>query len=324
MYEHRISIAPMMAWTDRHYRYLLRLITQRALLYTEMIHTGALLHGDPERFLAYDPLEHPVAVQLGGSCPQALAKASQLVQQAGFDEVNLNLGCPSDKVQAGQFGACLMAKPQLVADCVQAMREAVTIPVTVKTRIGIDQQDSYAELAAFIEKLAQAGCQVFIVHARKAWLQGLSPKQNREVPPLRYEYVYQLKRDFPALSIIINGGLTTVQQYHAQLSHVDGVMIGRQAYQDPYSLITVDSEYYGSTTAVPSRIEVIENYLAYVAQQCQQQIPLRHMSKHLLSFFQGQIGAKRWRRYLSEHMHVPGADQHVIRGALACMQQATN
>ena len=286
----RISIAPMMAYTDRHYRVLMRLITRTALLYTEMVTTGSLVHGEVSRHLAFSPIEKPLALQLGGADPQALAMCARMAENCGYDEVNLNVGCPSDRVHSGQFGACLMKNPELVADCVAAMRAAVKVPVTVKTRIGVDQQDSYAELQHFIATVTAAGCQTFIVHARKAWLKGLSPRQNRTVPPLRYEVVYQLKRDFPELEIIINGGIKTWEEVNTHLQQVDGVMIGREAYDNPF--LFADNPHL-------KRAQVVWDYLPYMAEQWGQGVSFWKMSRHLMGLFQGQRGAKQWRRVLS-------------------------
>ncbi len=313
--DRRFCIAPMMDWTDRHDRYFLRLISRHAVLYTEMVTTGALLHGDTERFLRYDQAEHPVALQIGGSEPADMARCARLAEDAGYDEVNINVGCPSERVQSGSFGACLMAEPQLVGDCVAAMSAAVSIPVTLKSRIGIDERDSYEALCEFIETVAQAGCRTFIVHARKAWLKGLSPKENREVPPLNYQVVYRLKQDYPQLEIIINGGIKTLSGAQAHLPRVDGVMMGREAYQNPYVLAEVDRLFYGDAHPVPSRHEVLEAFLPYVAEELASGTYLGHMSRHILGLFQGMPGAKRWRRYLSENAHKPGADVELLRQA---------
>ena len=254
----RLSIAPMMDWSDHHCRYFWRLLTRQSLLYTEMVTTGALIHGDRERFLHFNSEEHPVALQLGGSDATDLARCATWAQEWGYDEVNLNCGCPSDRVQSGAFGACLMAQPLLVADCIKAMRDACDIPVTVKHRIGIDDMESYQELVGFVAPIAEAGCSVFIVHARKAWLKGLSPKQNREVPPLNYPWVYQLKRDFPELTFVINGGIQSLEECETHLAHVDGVMIGREAYQNPWMLAEVDSRLFGSDDPAASREQVMD------------------------------------------------------------------
>jgi tRNA-dihydrouridine synthase A len=310
-----ISVAPMMDWTDRHDRYFLRLISPHALLYTEMVTTGALIHGDAKRFLQFHPLEHPVALQLGGSEPDKLAYCAKLGADFGYDEINLNVGCPSDRVQSGRFGACLMLDPQLVAECVQAMTSAVSIPVTVKCRIGVDAQDSYESLHAFIALVEQAGCNVFIIHARKAWLQGLSPKQNREIPPLRYDIVRQIKRDFPHLTIIINGGIKTVAEFTEQLPLVDGVMIGREAYSNPYLLAQIEERYFA--TVPLAREEIIKQFIPYVELQLQHNVKLSNMTRHILGLFQGQKGGRIWRRYLSENAHKLGAGSKVIWDAFA-------
>ncbi len=311
--ERKLSVAPMLDWTDRHCRFFLRLISRHTLLYTEMVTTGALLHGDAPRFLKYDPAEHPLALQLGGSEPNDLARCAEMGEQWGYDEINLNVGCPSDRVQSGQFGACLMANPQLVADCVQAMREEISIPVTVKHRIGIDDRDSYEELCKFVDTVSAAGCDTFIVHARKAWLQGLSPKQNREVPPLCYEVVHQLKQDFPELNIVINGGITSLEQTQQQLNHVDGVMIGREAYHNPWILAQADKLIFGDAHPVPSRHQVLQQMLPHVEAELASGIRLGNISRHILGLFQGQPGAGAWRRYISEHAHLPGAGIEVIQ-----------
>lgn len=307
----------MMAWTDRHQRYFMRLISRHALLYTEMVTTGAIIHGDTERFLARHEAEHPVALQLGGSEPKALADCAVIAQAYGYDEINLNVGCPSDRVQSGRFGACLMAEPNLVADCVAAMQEKVNIPVTVKCRIGIDEQDENTALQAFIEPVAQAGCTTFIVHARKAWLKGLSPKENRDIPPLRYPLVHQIKRENPALNIVINGGIETLDDAVAHLQQMDGVMIGRAAYQNPALLLQADSVLFNDASDTPSRHDIVERYLPYIEAQLALAVPLHSMTRHILGLFQGCAGAKRWRRYLSENSHKPQAGPEVVRHALA-------
>lgn len=327
-YKHRVSIAPMMDYTDRHFRYLLRLITKRALLYTEMITAEALLHGDRDFLLAYDPTEHPLALQLGGSDPKKLAQCTQMAYEYGYDEVNLNAGCPSDRVQSGRFGACLMKEPALVAECLTAMQAKVPIPVTLKTRIGVDEHDSYDHLQQFIATVAQAGCKTFIIHARKAWLQGLSPKENRTIPPLRYEVVYQLKKDFPQLNIVLNGGLITLPQMQTVLAekvphqdgastvHLDGIMIGRQACKDPYFLAAVDALFYDATDTPLSRIEVAEHFLPYAETQLSTGVRLSALTRHLLGLFYGTPHARSWRRYLSEQAHKAGAGIEVIKEAL--------
>ncbi len=296
-----LSVAPMLDVTDRHCRYFLRLISKHTLLYTEMITTGALLHGDRERFLRFDNNEHPLALQLGGSDPDQLALCASMVENAGYDEVNLNIGCPSNRVQSGRFGACLMANPELVAECINAMTHVVSIPVTIKTRIGIDDLDSYEHLFNFVHLCAQAGCKVFIIHARKAWLKGLSPKQNRDVPPLQYHVVYKLKQDFPDLEIILNGGITDLKQAQEQLQHVDGVMIGRAAYDNPYMLTDADYLFYQDDHEKLSRCEIIQTLLPYVRTQLAEAVLLRCISRHVLGLFHAKPGARQWRRYVTEH-----------------------
>ena len=313
---YRFSVAPMLDWTNRHCRYFHRLISKQALLYTEMVTTGALIHGDSHRFLQYSPLENPVAFQLGGSNPKDLAVCAKMVEDYGYAEVNLNVGCPSDRVQNGRFGACLMADPQLVADCVAAMSDATSIPVTVKSRIGIDEQDSYPELVHFISTISDAGCSTFIVHARKAWLSGLSPKQNRDIPPFSYDRVYQLKKDFPHLTIIINGGITTLEQAEQHLTQVDGVMMGREAYQNPYILAEVDQRIFGATHETPSRYAVIEQLIPYIQEQIKTEARLNSVSRHILGLYHGEPGARGWRRYISENVSRLGADEQVILEAL--------
>lgn len=310
----------MLDWTDRFERYFLRLITRHTLLYTEMVTTGALLHGDRERFLEFDPAEHPVALQLGGSDPKALAACARLGEERGYDEINLNLGCPSDRVQSGRFGACLMAEPSLVAECMSAMIEAVAIPVTIKTRIGIDNRDSYGELTAFVAKVAESGCHSFIIHARKAWLKGLSPKENRDIPPLHYDWVHRLKQEFPQLEITINGGIKSLDEAEAQLKHVDGVMIGREAYQNPWILAEADQRLYGDDHPIPTRHEIIERLLPFVEQELTKGSRLQQISRHILGLFQGQPGARAWRRHLSENAHRKGAGPEIIRQAATLVE----
>jgi tRNA-dihydrouridine synthase A len=311
----------MLDWTDRYCRYFLRQISRRVVLYSEMVTTGALLHRDPARFLDYHPDEHPLALQLGGSDPGDLARCARLAEEWGYDEVNLNVGCPSDRVQNGRFGACLMAEPSLVAECVAAMAGAGGKEVTVKHRIGIDDRDSYDELTHFVETVAAAGCGAFIVHARKAWLKGLSPKQNREIPPLQYESVYRLKQDFPHLQIIINGGFKTMAQVEQQLTHVDGVMIGREAYQNPWMLADADSRIFKQPAAPMSRKEVVERMLPFVEQQQALGVPVHRITRHMLGLFQGQPDARSWRRHLSENAHRPGAGPEILSEALALVTQ---
>ena len=308
----RFTIAPMMAWTDRHCRYFHRLLSRNTLLYTEMVTTGALLHGDTERFLRYNAEEHPIALQLGGSDPKALASCAQLAESYGYDEVNLNCGCPSDRVQNGAFGACLMLSPELVADAVNSMRDATAIDVTVKCRIGVDDQDDYADLQKFTEAVVAAGCHCLIVHARKAWLKGLSPKENRDIPPLNYERVYQLKRDFPELEVVLNGGVENLQQTQQHLTQVDGVMMGRAAYHNPWLLAGVDTQLFGDRANFNSPLQALEAFYPYIESQLQQGEKLNAMSKHILGLFQGQPGTKQFKRYISEQAHKPGADLEVL------------
>jgi tRNA-dihydrouridine synthase A len=317
---HRLCVAPMMAWTDRHERYFLRLIARHVRLYTEMIPTGAILFGDADRFLRFDPAEHPVALQLGGADPDALARCAEIGQRFGYDEINLNVGCPSGRVQNARFGACLMAEPDLVARCIAAMARAVDVPVTVKTRIGIDDQDSYGFLARLVEAVAAAGCHTLILHARKALLAGLNPKQNREIPPLRYGVVHKVKRDFPGLQVVVNGGIRSLEQARARLVEVDGVMIGREAYQNPYCLAAWQREILGTTEAGPRREEVVESLLPYVERELAQGTPLKAITRHLMGLFNGLAGARAWRRHLSEEAHRPGAGPEVIEDALARLQ----
>ncbi|MCQ8105180.1 tRNA dihydrouridine(20/20a) synthase DusA [Methylomonas sp. SURF-2] len=321
MYKHKennhlFSVAPMLDWTDRHCRYFYRLMSRHALLYTEMVTTGAILHGNPQRHLQFNPEEHPVALQLGGSNPADLARCAEIAQHYGYAEVNLNVGCPSDRVQNGRFGACLMAEPELVAACVAAMRQAVSIPVTIKSRIGIDDRDSYEELARFISVVAAGGCDIFVVHARKAWLSGLSPKQNRDIPPLRYDMVFQLKQDFPELDIIINGGINSLDAARDLLTHVDGVMLGREVYHNPYLLSEVDSCLYGDSRPPRTRRELVLALLPYVRQQLRQGTRLHDITRHMLGLFHGVAGARAWRRHISENANKPGADEQVLLRAL--------
>lgn len=314
----------MMDWSDRHCRYFWRLLTGKALLYTEMVTTGALIHGDRARFLQFNPEEHPVALQLGGSDATELAQCARWAQEWGYDEVNLNCGCPSDRVQSGMFGACLMAQPALVAEGVRAMRDACDIPVTVKHRIGIDDMESYDELVDFITPIAEAGCEVFIVHARKAWLKGLSPKENREVPPLNYNWVYQLKQDFPALTIIINGGIQTLDQCDAHLTRVDGVMLGREAYQNPWMLAGVDQRIFGLDNTHITRDDIISALIPYVEQQLSCGVHLNHITRHILGLYQGVPGARKFRRHISENAHKPGAGVDVLIDARELVRAASS
>ncbi|MDQ5769518.1 tRNA dihydrouridine(20/20a) synthase DusA [Thiothrix subterranea] len=311
----KFTVAPMLDWTDRHCRYFHRLLTKKSVLYTEMVTTGALLHGDPARHLRFNQEEHPVALQLGGSEPQEMAECARLAASYGYDEVNINVGCPSERVQKGAFGACLMAEPDLIAECVSAMQATVNIPVTVKNRIGIDDQDDYAGLHHFVSTVSQAGCQTFIIHARKAWLKGLSPKENREIPPLRYELVYELKQAFPHLEIIINGGITTLEQCQQHLQHVDGVMVGREAYHNPWLLAQVDSALYGVNDTFQDRKAVLAAFLDYVQAQQAAGVALNHMSRHILGLFQGMPGARSFRRLISENAHKQNAGIELLRDA---------
>jgi len=320
MYSHKISIAPMLDWTDRHYRYMARLISKHQLLFTEMVTTGAIIHGKGD-YLHYNEQENPVALQLGGSNPSDLAICAKKAQDYGYDEVNINVGCPSDRVQNGKFGACLMAEPTLVANAVDAMRSVVDIPVTVKHRIGIDDLDSYQFMTDFVGEVSEAGCDTFIVHARKAWLSGLSPKQNREVPPLDYARVYKLKQDFSDLTISINGGITSLEQASEHLKHVDGVMIGREAYANPYIMAQTDSLFFGDNSDVLSRHQVVEVMMEYIEKHLQQGGKLNHISRHMLTLFMGLPGAKQWRRYLSENAHKPGANTETVAQALALINR---
>jgi tRNA-dihydrouridine synthase A len=307
----------MMDWSDYNCRFFWRLLTRQALLYTEMVTTGALIHGDRARFLHFNEEEHPVALQLGGSDPKDLARCARWAQEWGYDEVNLNCGCPSDRVQSGMFGACLMAKPQLVADCVKAMVDNCDVPVTVKHRIGIDHMETYEELVGFVEPVAAAGCSVFIVHARKAWLQGLSPKENREIPPLNYPWVYQLKKDLPQLTIVVNGGIQTLQECQSHLQHVDGVMLGREAYQNPWMLAQVDEVLFGMDNAAKSRDDVIAALLPYTERQLAGGAQLNHITRHILGLYQGVAGARKFRRHLSENAYKKAAGIDVLTEALA-------
>jgi tRNA-dihydrouridine synthase A len=316
MLDRTLAVAPMMDRTDRHYRYLMRLMAPRTLLYTEMVTTGALVHGDVERHLGYSAAEHPVALQLGGSDPAELAHCARLAEDWGYDEVNLNCGCPSDRVQNGRFGACLMAEPGLVAEGVAAMREATDLPVTVKHRIGIDDQDDYAHLRTFVERVAAAGCTTFIVHARKAWLQGLSPKANRTKPPLRHAEIHRLKAERPDLAIITNGGLTTLDHMAEQLPYVDGVMIGRAAYDDPWLMAEAERRFLGEHAEALGRREAVEAYMAYMEAELARGTRLQAMARHLLGLFQGVPGAKAWRRHISENAPRDGAGVDIIAEAL--------
>ena len=306
----------MLDWTDRHCRYFLRLISQHSVLYTEMITTGAIIYGDTDYHLQMDSFEHPVALQLGGSSPTDLAKACVLASKYDYAEINLNCGCPSDRVQNGMFGAVMMKNAQVTADCMAAMRDAVDLPVTVKHRIGVDDFDSYEFLCDFVGTVAETGCQTFLVHARKAWLKGLSPKQNREVPELNYDRVYQLKQDFPDLEIIINGGVTDLEQSKQHLERLDGVMVGREAYTNPYLLASVDQQFYGSNAPIKSREKIAEEFLNYVDNELTKGTRLQAMTRHILGLYHGMPGARQFRRHISENAHKPGATIDVLTTAL--------
>ncbi|MEZ8348532.1 tRNA dihydrouridine(20/20a) synthase DusA [Vibrio splendidus] len=320
----RLSVAPMLDWTDRHCRYFHRLLSQQTLLYTEMITTGAILHGKGD-FLEYNEQEHPLALQLGGSNPVDLAACAKLAGERGYDEINLNVGCPSDRVQNGRFGACLMAEPELVADCVSAMKEVTDIPITVKTRIGIDDQDSYEFLTKFVSTVSEkGGCEQFTIHARKAWLSGLSPKENREIPPLDYDRAYQIKKDFSDLVIAVNGGVTTLEQTKEHLQHLDGVMIGREAYHSPFILAEVDQQIFGLDTPIKKRSQVVEEMYPYIERELSNGASLGHISRHMLGLFQSMPGARQWRRYISENAHKKGAGIEVMQTALAKIPKELN
>jgi tRNA-dihydrouridine synthase A len=312
-----LSIAPMMDRTDRHFRYFMRQITRRTLLYTEMVTTAAILHGDLQHLLGFSGGEKPLALQVGGDNPKELAACTRIAADFGYDEINLNVGCPSSRVQNGNFGACLMAQPHRVADCVAAMIAATNLPVSVKHRIGIDDQDRYEDMSSFVQTVSEAGCQRFTVHARKAWLQGLSPKENRDVPPLRYGDVHRLKQDFPQLLIEINGGFTTLEQVQQQLQTVDAVMIGRAAYDNPYLFATVDRDFYGETQSPPSRSVVVEAMLSYCDRWRDQGLKLNKITRHMLQLFTGQPGSRAWKRHLTEHSCQGGAGSEVLQAALA-------
>ena len=305
----------MLDWSDKHCRYFHRLLSQHAVLYTEMVTTGAIIHGTGD-YLDFNAEEHPVVLQLGGSNPADMAHCAKLAQQRGYDAVNINVGCPSDRVQNGMFGACLMAQPQRVADCIKAMQDVVDIPVTVKTRIGIDDSDDYQFLQDFVAAVADAGCEQLIIHARKAWLKGLSPKENREVPPLNYERVYQLKREFSQLNISINGGIKTLSQAREQLQYLDGVMVGREAYTNPLLLSEVDGLIYGNTATPLTPQQVVQQMLPYIERQMQQGARFWHIARHMLGLFQGMPGARQWRRLLSERGHFADAKPELLLQAL--------
>lgn len=318
--DRRVSVAPMMDRTDRHDRYFLRQISPSVLLYSEMTTTGALLHGDERRFLRFDEAEKPVALQLGGADPGDLARCAEMAAARGYDEVNLNVGCPSDRVQNARFGACLMNEPGLVSACVRAMRSVVDIPVTVKTRIGVDDNDSWEHFRGFVDTVAAGGCRVFIVHARKAWLHGLSPKENREIPPLCYDTVYRLKSEFPELTVVINGGITGIDEVREHLRHVDGVMVGRAAYENPWLLASIEAEIFGGPPP-SSRHAALEDYMAYIERELADGVPLPAMTRHTLGLFRGMRGARAWRRTVGEGARAPGADSGLVRRAAALVEE---
>jgi len=317
----RLSVAPMMDWTDRHCRAFHRLLAPHARLYTEMVHAQAVIHGDRERLLGFDAVEHPVALQLGGSDPVHLAQASRIGADWGYDEINLNVGCPSDRVQAGRFGACLMREPSLVAECVAAMAAASPVPVTVKCRLGVDEMEDYGVFRAFIDTVALAGCGLFVVHARKAWLQGLSPKENREIPPLRYDWVHQLKRERPELRIVLNGGLATVEDSVAALGHVDGVMIGRAAYHEPYRLHLMDRALFTPGLAPLERGPLLRAYRPYVDDCRARGVAVKHITRHILGLFHGQPGGRAFRQVLSEGAPRSDAGWDLVERALAVTER---
>ncbi len=320
-----ISVAPMMDWTDRHCRYFHRLISPNVRLYTEMVTTGALLHGDRDRFLRFSNEEHPIAAQLGGDNPQALAECAKICEDYGYDEVNLNCGCPSDRVQNGNFGACLMSQPDRVAQCVEAMIAATNIPITVKCRIAIDEYEELPFLNKYIEIVSNAGCKTFIVHARKAWLNGLSPKENRDVPPLRYDIVEEIKKLYPKLEIIVNGGIKTLNDTEKHVNTFDGVMIGRESYQNPYFLAEIEQNIYKNTDTL-SRVDIADAMIGYIEQQNRDHgTPVKSITRHMIGLFHEQAGSRQWRRYISENAHKDGATaRDIIEGALNVMENNAN
>ncbi len=315
-YSHKFCVAPMLHCTDRHYRYLARLMSKKCFLYTEMITTGALIYGDRDRWLSLHKQENPVALQLGGSNPGEMARCAEFAEEYGFDEVNINVGCPSDRVQAGKFGACLMLEPTTVANCIRAMKSVSEIEITVKTRIGVDNEDSYEFLRKFVDSVISAGCNTVIIHARKAVLSGLTPRQNRTIPPLHYDYVYRLKQENPEIKIIINGGIRNKSAISEHLQYVDGVMIGREAYDNPYFLSDVDEFIFNTKTNTPSRFDVLEEYKSYVQTELDNGIPLKILAQHIFGLFNGMPGARSWRRYLSEHIYAKDAGLEVINQAV--------
>lgn len=317
----QFSVAPMMDWTDRHCRYFHRLLAPSARLYTEMVTTGAIIHGDREKLLNFNAAEHPVALQLGGSEPEDLAECARIGEQWGYDEINLNVGCPSDRVQRGRFGACLMKEPELVRDCIAAMRDAVDVPVTVKTRLGVDDLYSYDYFRGFIDTVSESGCRQFIVHARKAWLSGLSPKENRDVPELRPEWVMRLREERPDLELVINGGVRTLDTVETYLESLDGVMLGRAAYQNPWILAECEALVHGSV--LPDRVEVIAQLTDYIREQVSQGVFVKHITRHVLGLFQGLAGARIWRRYISENVHRDDSNVDLLLEALARTRKAS-
>lgn len=319
--DRKFSVAPMLDWTDKHCRFFLRQITQHAVLYTEMVTTGAIIHGKGD-YLSFNTQEHPVALQLGGSNPSDMALCAEKAQEYGYDEVNINVGCPSDRVKNGQFGACLMASPDIVAECVKSMSSAVDIPVTVKSRIGIDDMDEFEDLTRFVDVVSGAGCEVFVVHARKAWLQGLSPKENRDIPPLNYERVYQLKAQFPELEININGGITSIEEVDEHLMHVDGVMMGREVYSNPSVLAAVDQRIFGHSEQALDYDKLINVMQSYTTEQQLQGAKPWHIARHMLGLFQGKPGARHWRRYLSENGPRSDVGQPLLLEAFDAMKTA--
>jgi len=313
-----MSVAPMMDWTDRHCRFFHRLLAPRALLYSEMVTSGAVLHGDLDHLLGFDSAERPLALQLGGSDPSDLARSAVIAAERGYDEINLNVGCPSDRVQKGRFGACLMREPALVRDCVSAMQEAVDIPVTVKTRLGVDELDSYDYFSDFVHCVAESGCRIFAIHARKAWLKGLSPKQNRDVPELRYDWVYRLKQENSSLTVVLNGGIATLEDVVMHLQHLDGVMLGRAAYHNPW-LLHQCSEALGMPSQFTDRAAVVERISRYTEEQLARGVPVKHVSRHVLGLFQGLPHARKWRRYIAEHAHLERTKSRLFLQALEQM-----
>ena len=323
MNSHRFSVAPMMDWTDRHCRAFHRTLSKRALLYTEMVTAEAVIHGDRDRLIGYNDAEHPVALQLGGSDPVKLAEAARIGADFGYDEINLNCGCPSDRVQSGAFGACLMREPDRVAECIAAMMNAVDVPVTVKHRLGVDDDDPEQRVFQFVETVRGTGCSVFVVHARKAWLKGLSPKENRDIPPLDYNLVHKLKTTHPDLTIALNGGVETVDACLPHLDTLDGVMIGRAAYQDPAILLDVDPVLFGKDASHPTMAEALQSYRDYIVEQLDRGVPLHGITRHILGAFNGKPGARAWRRHLSENAPRSGADISVFDDALSIVRKQT-